>query len=137
MIFKQVETPGLELVSIKTRPEWEIEYHRLFNISPENADKVEVNGARVTVWDLCFLQDLLQIVNASEGLLLDVGWYPHADPSGTFCLRVIRVYEEGKKGRDFYDWQHPVAEFETRCLDELLAEIHRIVGEATGVQNGV
>jgi hypothetical protein len=66
MIFKQIETPGLELVSIKARPEWVITCHRLFNVSPENADKVEVKGARVTVWDLCFFQDLLQIVNASR-----------------------------------------------------------------------
>lgn len=132
MVDIKVETLALELASITTSPEWQITYHRLFNVSPENAGQVEAKRDGFTVWDLCFSQDLLQIVNVSKGLLLDVGWYPHADPLGTFGLQVIRVYDEGKKGRDSYDWQNPVIEFETRSLDELLAEIHRIVGKGKG-----
>src|SRR5262245_10344646 len=128
MKFVKVEIPGLAKASIQASGDWRVIYHRLFNISPEDADKIEITEKGWTVWDLCFLEDLLQIINPTKGLLLDVGWYPDANPSGTFCLRVIRVYEEGKKGRDSYDWQNPVVEFKTRSLDRLLAEIHKIVG---------
>ncbi|HEY8503914.1 MAG TPA: hypothetical protein VIL46_04990 [Gemmataceae bacterium] len=127
MILKRVETPGVELVTIPTGPNWKITHHRLFNVSPDNAEKVEVKGARVTIWDLCFVQDILQITNTRKGLLLDVGWYPHADPSGTYCLRLIRVYDGGAKGRDSYDWQNPVVDFETRSLNELIHKIQELI----------
>src|SRR5437870_2757507 len=91
MVIKKVETPGLEKASIQAGNEWQITHHRLFNVSPEDADKVEVKGGGVTVWDLCFLEDLLQVVNPSKGLLLDVGWYPHADPAGAFRLVVVQI----------------------------------------------
>lgn len=135
MELMKVETPALEKASIKTSGAWRIAHHRLFHISPEDADKVEVKGKGWTVWNLCFLEDLLQIINLTKGLLLDVGWYPDSDPSGRYRLLVIRVYGAGRRGRDSYDWQNPVFNFETRSLDELLAEVHRIVGEENNGHN--
>jgi hypothetical protein len=126
-MIKRVVTPGVELLTLPaTGPAWRVTHHRLFDVSPDNADKIEVQGARVTIWDLCFPEDLLQIVNDRKGLLLDVGWYPHADPSGSYCLRLIRVHDGGAKGADSYDWQHPVVDFETRSLAEILQKIQEL-----------
>src|SRR5207253_8434131 len=99
---------------------------------------VEVKGGRgVTIWHLCFNEDLLQVVNANNTLLLDVGWYPDSDPSGEYRLQVIRVYDEGKKGRDSYDWRNPVVDFFTRSLQDLLVEVHKIVSGEKEVRSSV
>lgn len=137
MELTKVKTPGLEKASIKTSGAWKILHHRFFQVSPEDADKMEIEEKGWTVWNLCFLEDLLQVVNSSAGLLLDVGWYPDSDPSGTYRLQLVRVHEEGKEGHASYDWHNPVVDFRTRCLDELLAEIHRIVGDDTRAQDSV
>jgi hypothetical protein len=44
MTFKKVETPGLEKASIPVSPEWKITHHRLFHVSPDDADNVKVVG---------------------------------------------------------------------------------------------
>lgn len=122
----KVDTPGLKLAAISINPQWEITYHRLFHVSPDNADQVTIVGADVTIWDLCFTEDLLQMFNAGERLLLDVGWSPHADPAGTFRLRVVRLQETAIASQSFYDWQHPIMDLRMRSLDDLLHEIHKI-----------
>jgi hypothetical protein len=128
MSFIKIETPDLEKAPIQTNPEWKITYHRLFRVSPEDADKVKVVGEGVTVWDLCFLEDLLQGVNHVKGLLLDVGWYPHADPSGSFRLLVVSLLPEIHQGRRSpYDWKKPIIDLRTRSIDELLVKIHEVV----------
>lgn len=130
MSFLRIETPGLDLAMIRTNPEWAIEYHRLFDVSPDDAEKAVVNGGNgVNIWQLCFHEDLLQISNAHKELLLDVGWYPDSDSTGRYHLQMIRAHNSGKKGRDSYDWQHPIENFETRSLSDLLAKIHSIVLE--------
>lgn len=126
-IIRKVETPDLRLATITTGPEWEITFHRLFYVSPDDADKVVVVGAGVSVWDICFLEDLLHILNSSKNLLLDVGWTPHADPAGTYRLRLVRLNEEGNDSRSPYDWQHPVIDVRTRSIDQLLNEIEKLV----------
>ena len=126
MHIRKVETPGVEIVPISTGGGWRITQGRLFDVDPENADKVEVKGAGFSVWDLCFTEDLLQAVNRDEGLLLDVGWYPPADPSGEYRLVTVRVGGD-PNGRPPYDWDNPVAELRTRSLAELLRRIRWIV----------
>jgi len=124
----KIETPGVEKASIKTSDGWQITHHRLFNVSPDEAPKVEVRGGKVSIWHLCFIEDLLQIVNRGRGLLLDVGWYPGSDPSGSFRLTVIQEKKPGiKTDRSPYDWEHPQIDYKTRSLDQLLGKIHELV----------
>ncbi len=124
----KIETPGLEKASIPVSPEWKITHHRLFNVSPDEAENVKVIGKGVTIWNVCFLEDLLQVANDSKGLLLDVGWYPHADPKGSYRLLVIRLLHDGQKGqRSLYDWANPMVDEQTRSLNDLLRIIDRIV----------
>ncbi len=129
MTINKIETPGLEQATIIVGKGWKITYHRLFHLSPAEAESVVVKGKGVSIWDLCFLEDLLQIENTDKGLFLDVGWFPHADPSGTFRLVVVRLHgEEGKKSsRSPYDWENLVLDFETRSVAELLAKIHQVI----------
>lgn len=128
MVGLKIETPGVDLASIETSDGWQITYHRLFNISPDEAPNVEVRGGGMSIWQLCFHEDLLHVVNKDRGLLLDVGWYPDSDPSGSFRLRLIQEKKPGvNAGRPPYDWQHPRIDYETRSLDQLLGKIHELV----------
>lgn len=108
-------------------PEWQVTHHRLFAVSPDEADKVPVQGGKVTVWDLCFLEDLFQATNQSKGLLLDVGWYPHADPTGSFRLVVVRQVNGEQSNRPPYDWNNPVVDLRTRSLSEVLQKIREVL----------
>ena len=124
MTFTRVEFPGMEKASIRVSSQWQISYHRLFHISCEEADRFK--GQPVTPWDVCFVEDLLQIENTAKGLLLDVGWFPDADPSGSFRLRVIPMLP-GEERAARYVWNDPVVDYRTRSVDDLLTEIHKIV----------
>ncbi len=120
----KIETPGVEKAKIRTGEGWQITQQRLFDVSPEDADKVEVRGGKITIWQLCFVEDLLQVVNRSRGVVLDVGWYPDSRPEGSYRLRLIH---EKKGERIPYDWENPEIDFTTRSLSDLLAKIHSIV----------
>jgi hypothetical protein len=125
MAMIKVEFPGVEKATILVGENWKIVHHRLFYVSPEDADRHRSGG--ITAWHVCFVEDLLQLVNSIDELLLDVGWYPDADPSGAFRLMVVPIQAQEGKHRSPYDWNSPVVEFKTRSIDELLTEIHKIV----------
>ncbi len=128
MAISRIEFPGVEKASIRATDDWRITYHRLFKVSCEVANSFL--GQPVTPWDVCFLEDLLQVENLEKQLLLDVGWFPETNPSGSYRLRVIRInMNEG--GAPRYDWKNPIVDFRTRSIDELLSEIHRLVSGPT------
>ncbi|MFO0808888.1 MAG: hypothetical protein U0746_09715 [Gemmataceae bacterium] len=122
-----VETPELDLVPVQPGPGWKVTHHRLFAASPDDADKVVVKGGKVTVWDLCFLEDLFQATNDSKGLLLDVGWYPHADPTGSFRLVVVPRHTDRPAGRSPFAWDSPTIELCTRSLDEVVHKLRDVL----------
>jgi hypothetical protein len=92
------------------------------------ADQVIITMKGLSVWDLYFLQDLVQAENETERVLLDVGWYPHADPNGSFRMLVVRQLADSNPAHISFDWEHPLEDLETRSVDELLSRIHAIVG---------
>lgn len=123
----RVETPELRKATITTTSAWQIVKHHLYDLSPDDALAVTIQASGVTVWDLCFLEDLLHIVNREKGLLLDVAWRPHANPTGTYHMVLLRTSTDQHSGRGAYDWDNPLVEVTTRSLPKLLAEIRRIV----------
>ena len=62
-------------------------------------------------------QDLMQLKQQRTDLLVDIGWYPDDDPSGTFVLVVI-VGE---------NWEQPVLRLTTRKLGELVEKLEAIL----------
>lgn len=62
----------------------------------------------------CLNEDLLQAKNGSY--LVDIGWYPEADPKGKLRLRLI----------EDFDWQRPLAEYGDRDFDELEKHLREI-----------
>lgn len=119
--------PSPHLAQIQTTSDWKIVHHRLFQLDPDEANQVHVGIEGFTVWDLFFLQDLVLIENVARHLLLDVGWYPHADPEGAFRLLVVREAEGSSDTDVSYDWMDPIVDIETRSIDELLARLHEAI----------
>lgn len=67
-------------------------------------------------WEyLC--EDVLQFTDEVRGYLVDVGWYPGCDPSGSYQLLLL-------KGQD---WDNPLLEFSTRDKDELVAKLESVL----------
>lgn len=62
-----------------------------------------------------YKEDILQISYGTR-FILDVGWYPEADPAGYFWIRGIK---------DF-NWQEPLISFRCRSLQELKASIEQV-----------
>lgn len=113
------------LLEIHGSDAWKVTRHRLFDVSPDAVPHLSPPVHGFTVWDLYFLENLFQAERIDRSLLLDIGWYPHADPSGCFRLFVVRITESGRPSRNDVDWNHPVAVLETRSLREVHAEICR------------
>lgn len=109
-------------------PDWQLTFHELYYLSPDMADALEGCPEGFGIWHSHFGQDLLQMKNANKGQVLDVGWYPHADPSGSFVLKLI-AYSPSLLGdkREEYRWESPLVRFKTRCIDTLLKKIGEIV----------
>jgi hypothetical protein len=109
-------------VTFQLSPEWKITHDELYNIPPSEADGIQgFFPMGVSIWHTYFGQDLLQIRNDKAGLLLDVGWYPHADASGHFGLKLIKIHQ------DECLWESPIETFVTRDLDSLISKITELL----------
>jgi hypothetical protein len=129
-MFISVQTPGVNSVVFREQPGWIVRHNRLFDISPDQALTAVVIGGNISIWALCFTEDLLQAENEGKGLILDVGWYPEADPNGCYKLKVIHFDAQDRENPEGYDWENPAFSFKTRSLAELLTTIQQFM-EAT------
>jgi hypothetical protein len=98
-----VHLRDVQKVKLVPSSAWAITYHELYSIQPSVADAIQGCSEGITIWSSHFCEDLLQIVNDKAGLLLDVGWYPHANPQGAFVLNLLR--REGQR----WTWESPVS----------------------------
>lgn len=115
-----------KLVEIALLYNWQIIYSALYDIDPDNADLCTlVLPVGFTVWDLYFLQDLMQIENSTTGRLIDIGWYPHADPSGLYRIRVLDIVTKEPMQGGNYNWQSPRLELRCRKVCDLIGLINR------------
>ena len=82
-----------KLFSLRVPSGWAIVRHNFGDVDPIIEDGVIVN-------DEFYSEDLLSIeglrfsesgwVADPEGYVLDLGWYPEANPKGCFCLTLLR-----------------------------------------------
>ena len=128
MVKQPAKIHQFQLVQASLTHSWRIIRHRLFSIDPEFAPDLSPPIAGFAVWDLCFQEDLFQAENPTQQLLLDVGWYPQADPCGRFKLLVVRKTPPSVgqiESRDLVDWNAPVATFESRNMRDVVSEMNR------------
>ncbi|MEG7334782.1 hypothetical protein [Bacillus sp. 0102A] len=89
---------------------WTVDYITLKDTDPKTLE------ANDDAWLFDFNQDLLQISHKTKNLLLDVGWYPEGDPTGSYGIELI------KNG----DWENPVEDIMCTELKELIKQLDHI-----------
>lgn len=70
-----------------------ITYNQLHALNPTEVESYP--KTKSSLWAMFFVQDLLQIENEDQGLLLDVGWYPEADPTGCYNRNYALTTDDG------------------------------------------
>ena len=99
-------TVELPLQPFRVPGGWIVEHNELRQLEPSQL------GADDPLW--CFFtEDLLQLRAVRRELLLDVGWYPDSDASGSFRAVLLKAQ----------DWDHPLQVCETRTLADLIQRI--------------
>lgn len=83
--------------------------------------ELEVDDATDQQVRLWFVEDVFQY-QVRSGRIIDVGWYPSADRSGTFkCVVIAEASPEA--------WDAPLQEFQTRSTAEVRSWITRTLKE--------
>ncbi|MGM0949762.1 MAG: hypothetical protein ACQEWT_13150 [Bacillota bacterium] len=89
---------------------WTVDYITLKDTDPKTLE------ANDDAWLFDFNQDLLQISHKTKNLLLDVGWYPEGDPTGSYGIELIKNE----------DWENPIEDIMCRELKELIKQLDNI-----------
>ncbi|AMA54117.1 hypothetical protein [Bacillus inaquosorum] len=89
---------------------WTVDYITLKDTDPKTLE------ASDDAWLFDFNQDLLQISHKTKNLLLDVGWYPEGDPSGSYGIELIKNE----------DWENPLEDIMCTELKELITQLDNI-----------
>ncbi|MEW4059191.1 hypothetical protein Q0N99_07750 [Bacillus siamensis] len=89
---------------------WTVDYITLKDTDPKTLEEND------DAWLFDFNQDLLQISHKTKNLLLDVGWYPEGDPTGSYGIELIKNE----------DWENPLEDIMCTELKELLKQLDLI-----------
>ncbi|ADP34120.1 hypothetical protein [Bacillus atrophaeus] len=91
---------------------WTVDYITIKDTDPKALE------ASDDAWLFDFSQDLLQISHKpkTKNLLLDVGWYPDGDPTGSYGIELIKNE----------DWENPVEDIKCTELKELIKQLDNI-----------
>jgi len=103
--------PTIKLQPLRIPSSWEIEYNSFSELDPENIRKEDKR-----TW-VNFTEDLLQTKHKRYNVLIDLGWYPEADPEGCFGIDVIKDM----------DWENPLETFESRSKSEVVDKIEELL----------
>jgi hypothetical protein len=114
-------------VDVRPGPGWSVVHNMLYRLPPELASSVEGLPKGFTAWNLYFLEDLLHVVNPEKGRILDVGWFPDSDPSGSFRLVLIKYWPATRFDDAVCLWDEPIVDISTRSVETLVAEINKLL----------
>ncbi|KUP29399.1 MULTISPECIES: hypothetical protein [Bacillus] len=89
---------------------WTVDYITIKDTDPKTLE------ASDDAWLFDFNQDLLQISHKTKNLLLDVGWYPDGDPTGSYGIELIKNE----------DWENPLEDIMCTELKELIKQLDNI-----------
>lgn len=112
MFVKIIENPPTSrLQPLRIPSSWEVSYNSLEELDPK-----ELGTEKSEKW-FNFTEDLLQIKNTRYNIVLDVGWYPEADPAGSYGLELIKNS----------DWSSPLVSFSTSDKNKLIDQIELLL----------
>ncbi|MCZ4247734.1 hypothetical protein O2313_09390 [Bacillus amyloliquefaciens] len=95
---------------LKVPAGWTVDYITLKDTDPTTLE------ANDDAWLFDFNQDLLQVSYKTKNLLLDVGWYPEGDPTGSYGIELIKNE----------DWVNPIEDIMCSELKDLITQLDHI-----------
>ena len=104
-----------EKVEFDLKEEWIIKNNSLLKIEIESIKDFNKDFNK-DIWSE-FSEDILNIVNISKSIMIDVGWYPKFDTKGHFGLVVIESNE----------WRKPIETLVTRNTKKLIDKVNEII----------
>ena len=90
---------------------WGVNNNKLLKIDIESIDNCDN-----FIWNK-FSEDMLNIINPSKSIIIDVGWYPKFDMNGRFVLLVIKNNE----------WTKPLETLVTRDVNKIIEKVNYVV----------
>ncbi|MEC1672763.1 hypothetical protein [Bacillus mojavensis] len=99
-----------DFLRLKIPAGWTVDYITLKDTDPKTLE------ASDDAWLFDFNQDLLQVSHKTKNLLLDVGWYPDGDPTGSYGIELIKNE----------DWENPLEDIMCTELKELIKQLDNI-----------
>lgn len=115
-LFKEKD---FERITLTVSCDWEILYNKLTVFDPDAHELTEEEFDFYTLG--LFTQNMVQIESKSKASLIDIGWYPDSETDGSYLLQMLPI----KDGE--CDWLHPVTEFKTRSLQQLIVKIEELM----------
>lgn len=74
------------------------------------------------LWE-CFREDLLQLEHEQHQIIIDLGWYPESQPTGSFRAVAIRRFADHERITE--SWDQPLAHATSRSRIEVVAVIEQ------------
>lgn len=106
---------ALPLQPLRIPTGWSVTFNDFCEIDPET-----IRDPDSMLWSY-FHEDMLLMEHAHISLLVDLGWYPDGDSTGTFRAIVVRKYTEEEQA--VRAWQEPIAEFMSRSVEQVVAQL--------------
>jgi hypothetical protein len=94
---------------------WTVKFNDLRHLEPTTRSPSDVN-----VWEH-YKEDLLQLVHYQHQVLVDLGWYPDAQPAGVF--RAMVIHHSTNPAQMIESWQTPIISVESRSQAEVVGII--------------
>ena len=107
----------MNLQQLKIPAKWQIVSNSFYEIDPDFNEE-DMQG---TWW--YFGEDIFQAMSTSEGLILDLGWFPSHKKEGRFLLTLVENRENTTKMAD--SWQEPLRSFESQNRIEVVEVINQ------------
>ncbi|MCY9517914.1 hypothetical protein [Paenibacillus apiarius] len=95
-----------QLQPLRIPSTWLVTYNGFLEIDPKEVSPED------DTW-LSFTQDLLQLQHNRYDIIVDLGWYPEAEPEGEYGLKLIKEK----------DWERPIGSLNTKNKDEVVHTI--------------
>lgn len=104
------ELPILKLQPIRIPSSWKVDYNTFVELDPKTLNEKDEK------W-INFTEDLLQMSYIRDNIILDIGWYPEADPQGEYGLELIKNL----------DWSNPLESYSTKDKFALMTKVEYLL----------
>jgi hypothetical protein len=105
----------IQLQPLRIPAGWSVTFNEFRELDPE-----AILDPDSTLWSY-FREDMLQVEHAATSTMVDLGWYPECDATGTYRALVVQIHDVQEQTVEA--WQTPRATFTSRSLVQVIAQL--------------